>query len=141
MKIKRWQLIVIIIATIVVMIGSIFIGINLFSDNNEANKQTNYLADTSSSKVVKEMRGEVPVPLGYNYVSGDKNTGLIVQDETTNNKYMWIPYSEVKEDANVDNGTYSKESFVNDGAGYGLAQWTYSSRKKALYEYAKEKYN
>ena len=35
---------------------------------------------------------------------------------------------------NVDNGTYSKESFVNDGAGYGLAQWTYSSRKKALYE-------
>lgn len=106
MKIKRWQLIVIIIATIVVMIGSIFIGINLFSDNNEANKQTNYLADTSSSKVVKEMRGEVPVPLGYNYVSGDKNTGLIVQDETTNNKYMWIPYSEVKEDANVDNGTY-----------------------------------
>ena len=40
---------------------------------------------------------------------------------------------------NVDNGTYSKESFVNDGAGYGLAQWTYSSRKKALYEYAKEK--
>ena len=53
MKIKRWQLIVIIIATIVVMIGSIFIGINLFSDNNEANKQTNYLADTSSSKVVK----------------------------------------------------------------------------------------
>jgi hypothetical protein len=29
--------------------------------------------------------------------------------------------------AAVDNGTYTK--FVNDEAGYGLAQWTYWSRK------------
>ena len=33
----------------------------------------------------------------------------------------------------VDNGSYSESSFVNDSAGYGLAQWTYSSRKQALY--------
>lgn len=33
----------------------------------------------------------------------------------------------------VDNGNYSESSFVNDSAGYGLAQWTYSSRKQALY--------
>lgn len=30
----------------------------------------------------------------------------------------------------VDNGSYT--NFVNDGAGYGLAQWTYSSRKAGL---------
>lgn len=35
----------------------------------------------------------------------------------------------------VDNGSYT--SFVHDGAGYGLAQWTYYSRKQALYDYAK----
>lgn len=35
---------------------------------------------------------------------------------------------------NVDNGTISKPSFVNDSIGYGLAQWTYSSRKNGLYE-------
>lgn len=34
----------------------------------------------------------------------------------------------------VDNGTYTVEQFVNDGAGYGLAQWTFSSRKQALYD-------
>jgi surface antigen len=34
----------------------------------------------------------------------------------------------------VDNGTYSKNSFVNDSAGYGLAQWTYYTRKQNLYE-------
>jgi len=34
----------------------------------------------------------------------------------------------------VDNGTYT--AFSSDSAGYGLAQWTYSTRKKALLEYA-----
>ena len=33
----------------------------------------------------------------------------------------------------VDSGAYSKTSFVNDSAGYGLAQWTYYSRKQGLY--------
>lgn len=39
----------------------------------------------------------------------------------------------------VDNGSYSKESFVYDQIGFGLAQHTYWSRKKWLYEYAKSK--
>lgn len=34
----------------------------------------------------------------------------------------------------VDNGSYSENAFVNDGAGYGLAQWTYYSRKQGLYD-------
>lgn len=37
----------------------------------------------------------------------------------------------------VDNGVY--HNFVNDGAGYGLAQWTYHSRKANLLAYAKSK--
>ena len=35
----------------------------------------------------------------------------------------------------VDNGSY--DNFVRDSAGYGLAQWTYWSRKQNLLEYAK----
>ncbi len=38
--------------------------------------------------------------------------------------------------ANVDSGSYTK--FVKDSAGYGLAQWTYWSRKQNLLNYAKE---
>lgn len=34
----------------------------------------------------------------------------------------------------VNNKSYTKNQFVNDSAGYGLAQWTHSSRKKKLYE-------
>ena len=37
----------------------------------------------------------------------------------------------------VDSGAYTKDQFVQDRAGYGLAQWTYSTRKAKLYEYAK----
>lgn len=37
----------------------------------------------------------------------------------------------------VDNGTYT--NFVKDAAGYGLAQWTYWSRKQALKNYADSK--
>lgn len=38
--------------------------------------------------------------------------------------------------AAVDAGTYT--NFVRDGAGYGLAQWTYWSRKEALLAYVRE---
>jgi hypothetical protein len=36
----------------------------------------------------------------------------------------------------VDNGSY--KNFVKDSAGYGLAQWTYWSRKQALLRYAQK---
>lgn len=36
----------------------------------------------------------------------------------------------------VDNGSYT--SFVQDKGGYGLASWTYYTRKQALYDLAKE---
>lgn len=39
--------------------------------------------------------------------------------------------------AAVDNGTYT--NFVRDGAGYGLAQWTYWSLKEDLLEHARSK--
>ncbi len=39
--------------------------------------------------------------------------------------------------AAVDNGTY--DNFVRDKAGYGLAQWTYWSRKENLLDFAKSK--
>ena len=37
----------------------------------------------------------------------------------------------------VDDGTYT--NFINDCAGWGLCQWTYTTRKKALYDYVKSK--
>ena len=39
--------------------------------------------------------------------------------------------------AAFDRGEYSADTFIHDGYGYGLAQWTYYSRKEALLNYAK----
>ena len=39
----------------------------------------------------------------------------------------------------VNTGKISKNSFIKDGIGYGLAQWTFSSRKKLLYEWKIER--
>lgn len=39
--------------------------------------------------------------------------------------------------ANVDHGVISKTAFCRDGYGYGIAQWTYRTRKEGLYEHCK----
>ncbi len=44
-------------------------------------------------------------------------------------------FSDAEYTAAVDSGAYG--NFIHDSAGYGLAQWTYWSRKKALYDRAK----
>ena len=46
-----------------------------------------------------------------------------------------LNYTDAEYTAAVDNGTY--KNFVNDGAGYGLPQFTFPSRKEAFYKYAK----
>lgn len=35
----------------------------------------------------------------------------------------------------VDSGAYSRDRFIRDGAGYGLAQWTFWTRKENLYNF------
>lgn len=61
--------------------------------------------------------------------SGLKSTNL----QNTGNKKLGMTDEEYT--AAVDNGTY--DNFVYDKIGYGICQWTYWSRKKALLEYAK----
>ena len=46
-----------------------------------------------------------------------------------------LGYSDDNYVLSVDNGNYS--NFIYDCAGFGICQWTFHSRKKALYEYAK----
>lgn len=48
-----------------------------------------------------------------------------------------LGYTDESYTAAVDNGSYTKSQFVNDKAGYGLAQWTYYSRKQNLYNFWK----
>lgn len=61
-------------------------------------------------------------------------SGLLSNNlQNTSNKKLGMTDQEYT-DA-VDNGSYT--NFVKDSAGYGLAQWTYWSRKQALLDFAK----
>ena len=46
-----------------------------------------------------------------------------------------LGYTDAEYTAAVDSGAYT--NFAGDKAGYGLAQWTYSTRKAALLAYAR----
>lgn len=61
--------------------------------------------------------------------SGLKSTNL------QNSYERKLGYSDADYTAAVDNGVYT--NFVRDSAGYGLAQWTYWSRKQALLAFCK----
>lgn len=56
-------------------------------------------------------------------------------DNLQNTYEKKLGMSDAEYTAAVDNGSYT--NFVNDKAGYGLAQWTYWSRKQALLNYCK----
>lgn len=57
----------------------------------------------------------------------------IIDHNTYNNK---LGKTDAEYTAAVDNGSYG--NFVKESAGYGLAQWTYWSRKQALLNHAKQ---
>lgn len=52
-----------------------------------------------------------------------------LQGDFTSSYYKSINYTN-----NVNDGTISRSEFINDSQGYGLAQWTYYTRKDALYD-------
>lgn len=99
-----------------------------------------------------ESGGTTPTPDGYDaYIWGYFNekigneygvAGLMgnlyaesaLQPNNLQNSYEGsLGYTDESYTNAVDSGSYSENSFVNDSAGYGLAQWTYYSRKQALY--------
>lgn len=59
--------------------------------------------------------------------------------ENTGNKRLCLTDQEYTD--KVDNGSYTKEQFKSDKFGYGLAQWTYNTRKANLYTYCKNHNN
>ncbi len=58
-------------------------------------------------------------------------------DNLQNNYEKKLGLTDTEYTAAVDNGSYT--NFVHDSAGYGLAQWTYYSRKQNLLSYAQAK--
>lgn len=50
-----------------------------------------------------------------------------------------LGWSDEEYTAKVNSGEYTREQFCKDKHGYGLAQWTWHTRKAGLYDYVKQK--
>ena len=62
-----------------------------------------------------------------------------LRSNNVQNSYESSVGTDVVYTTKVNNGSYSRTDFSEDQAGYGLCQWTYWSRKQALYDLVKSK--
>jgi len=70
-------------------------------------------------------------------VMGNMQAESALIPNNVQNSYESAVGGDAEYTAKVDNGSYSRESFKLDSAGFGLAQWTYRTRKANLYDFAK----
>lgn len=97
-----WLIIIIIAIMIIFSIISVIV-INNSNKNgvsseetkkgNVSSKDNNYIKDYSSKYVTKMTEDGVPIPKGFTYVTGNKETGVVIKDEK-NNEFVWIPSTE-----------------------------------------------
>lgn len=91
---------------------------------NTAEKTWNYLLGIISNEYgVAALMGNLDAESGLN----PKN----LQDSSENR----LSYTDDTYTAAVDSGKYT--NFANDSAGYGIAQWTYCTRKKGLLDHVR----
>ena len=79
---------------------------------------------------------------GYSKIATAAVLGYIDQQSGFNSEYLEdndkvAMYTEESYTNAIDNGTYTREDFISDGARYGLAGWKDPIRKGRLYDYAK----
>ncbi len=48
-------------------------------------------AVTADGTKINAIEHGAPIPVGYSYVTGEKNTGVVIQDDTTSDQFVWVP--------------------------------------------------
>lgn len=48
-------------------------------------------AVTADETNIKSIEHGAPIPVGYSYVTGEKNTGVVIEDETSTDQFVWVP--------------------------------------------------
>ena len=120
---------------------------NLFipCDNAELDENGELVGKTNEEKVwcyltttAKYTKGKAAATMGNLSVeSAGTFAGWIVQGDTTDPEHKYSKDYTAK----VDSKKISKHDFIHNGpngGGYGLAQWTWYTRKESLYNYIKK---
>ena len=86
---------------------------------------------TNAQKIWNYLRAKGLSPAGAAGVMGNLNAESALKANNLQNSYQKkLGYTDASYTKAVDDGTYT--NFIHDAAGYGLAQWTYHTRKAAL---------
>ena len=105
---------------------ALILGISTFSANE--NKVWNYLRNQGLTKAgAAGLMGNLKAESGIRSV---------VYQDSDKGRMGWTDQQYVDK---VNSGAYSEHSFVHDAIGFGLAQWTYYTRKQALLDMCKGK--
>lgn len=94
--------------------------------------------DEFTKKIWDILLGKIKNPYGVAGLMGNLYAESAMRSNNLQDTFeKKLGYSDDGYTQAVDNETYKK--FVEDNAGYGLAQWTYYNRKYKLLQYAKNK--
>lgn len=76
------------------------------------------------------------IGLGFSAAGAAGIMGNLRQESgfLSNNVQNGMGYSDEDYVADIKSGKISREEFMNDGRGFGIAQWTYPTRKAKLYD-------
>ena len=92
--------------------------------------------NNTEAKIWNNLKGWIQNDYGVAALMGHLYAESGLNPRNLQNSYeKSLGYTDDTYTAAVDSGKYA--GFVRDGAGYGLAQWTYWSRKEALLAYVK----
>lgn len=91
---------------------------------------------SNEQKIWSFLMGKIGNAYGVAGLMGNLNAESALNPNNLQNSYeRSLGMTDAQYTAAVDNGSYT--NFAKDSAGYGLAQWTYHTRKAALLAYAK----
>lgn len=91
---------------------------------------------SNEQKIWSFLMGKIGNAYGVAGLMGNLNAESALNPNNLQNSYeRSLGMTDAQYTAAVDNGSYT--NFSKDSAGYGLAQWTYHTRKAALLAYAK----
>lgn len=92
-------------------------------------------SDQKAQKIWEFLMNEINNPYGVAGLMGNLYAESGLRSNNLQDSYQTkLGYTDQTYTKAVDEGTYS--NFIKDSAGYGLAQWTYHTRKQGLLNYA-----
>ena len=98
---------------------------------------SNLIGGSTAEQIYNYLRSQGLTDAGAAGLMGNLNAESALRSNNMENSYeSRLGYNDATYTAAVDNGTY--RNFVNDAVGYGLAQWTYYTRKQKLYDYSRQ---